>query len=368
MQIRCSELDRLYQCRHSFDLPSYKMSHAAALKGTEQHQLAEKVLREMLKTTFASQEEGYNVKIIGQHRPTIIAKGCDKLEVNTMFYICRIKKTIEYFLKIMKSVPYHEQTKLTVHIEENLSYDLEMINGKYHRLIGTPDCFIVLELHRDNNVKTMVEIFDLKNGEQPVTFANNQLDGYMFLILKNSDLIIKNNKIVNRFSHEWFVNQHIVQFEEDKINSLTFDRIPVNYWCINFQNKVLNAVLNYSWGTGKSCAFCPSKMYCHHAIKTLEQFGTLAKKDRASITNADKKEFIRQKQVIINTLKEIEEHSITFHPDWFEKKERNYKCWIDESKAPQVETPLSPAKALAANPNVRHNVKVITKTTYKLKD
>ena len=186
--IRCSSLPRILKCAHSAYLPQVELESEYAKAGTEQHKMAESVLKKDGKYHY--RDLSYNTQLY-------------------VDYVCNV-----HFPNI--------------HIEKSLSYSLP--NGI--ELTGTPDCALFIEW--------ALHIVDLKTGHQPVDPNNPQMLGYALLALNNYDYPDDINVITLNIIQDGEVKSYRVEkeelelFESRLIKSLsehTFETGDHCNWC-----------------------------------------------------------------------------------------------------------------------------------------
>lgn len=160
--IRCSSLDRVFQCAHSLRLPTFKAPSTYAADGTEKHDRISTIL------TILS---------------TLSGKDDIKIDED-------IKPYIDYIRALNLSV---------FHVEKKLTHDYKDI----YTLSGTPDIF--------GRIKQTLYVIDYKSGFQSVLPTSLQLQGYAYLILKN--------KLFNRVREI-----KLIIFQNDEPEELSLDR------------------------------------------------------------------------------------------------------------------------------------------------
>ena len=131
LNVRCSELDRVFNCAHSLFLPKTSHETQYTIDGTGQHDLAFKYL---------------NSKYINEFD--------DNMNENTRAYCLYLKSKSNELV-----------------LEQSYTEDL----GDFD-LSGHPDAYYI-----DG---TTLEIVDLKNGHNSVSPLTNQLKGYAYLITR----------------------------------------------------------------------------------------------------------------------------------------------------------------------------------------
>jgi len=302
--IRCSELDRLLKCTHYLLLPRIERDTTYASAGRVQHQYAKDVLE-------------------GQKR---------EVDSNTQDYIDYIKNVNQRFDAPCKVIL--EQTFM-------LNLSAKHNNSNYFYVLqGTPDAIIYCWK------KKTIEIVDLKSGYQEVTPFTNQLKGYALLAKR---------KFPNaqKFILSIAQNNEVVSFNFD----------DTEYFLRDFKKKILNILKEGRYKLSKYCLWCSSKLHClkmHNQAKQL-----IANPSREELTTHIK---LLQNETNINKmLTETKEYLTINKPEYFIKKVRRVKVWVEGVDIPTIEKELSPTQALNIDKKYKENITETTKISYKIR-
>lgn len=245
----------------------------------------------------------------------------DEINANTRLYIDTITS-------------YHAKK---LHIEESARHEFPDFI-----LTGTPDCWFVKghTLH----------IFDLKNGENVMIAPNDhQLLAYALLIYHN--MLDETNRLESFHT----IKTHIVQCEKVETYEVDFHELTV------LQAALEKSFRDHSYRIGPSCGWCPSKIHCLKLRGATDE--VLFFKDDDAMHRT-----LKNKSKIEKTLKDMYSVSLKNNPEWFEKKGRNYKQWIDSDNAVFDTKALTPTQALAEGYKVDDRIETVTKYHYVVKN
>ena len=312
LTLRCSSLDRVLNCSHSLRLPKEEDHSVYATAGTEQHRLASEYLIEsqVADAKFLSPRD---------HLETFY-KGMD---ANTKFYV----DYVEHFF----------DPQNMAYIEWSLKVDEKEDS---FILTGTADAIGI-----DRETKTL-HIIDLKSGFEEVLPLTNQLKGYALLAYV-------------AFDTEPIEQIQLTIIQNEEISSITIEPYQLKH----FKDELNDSIISKSYALGDHCRYCPSKIHC---LK-LREFGEGIITSHETNSPYRLLNIVRHKKIIESMLEDSKTYLLKHQPTWFERKTRNLKKWIDESKAPVMDKIMTPAAALKLDKKYESNITKYQSHSYTLK-
>ena len=225
------------------------------------------------------------------------------------------------------------QSHYDVYLMVECSASLEFPN---YILKGTPDCWFIED--------RTLHIFDLKNGETILVEPNClQLLGYAFLLSK---------KHYDNFDT---IKTYIVQNCEVKSYEVETCELEMLKLAIE------KSLKDHTYELGEHCGWCQSKIHCLKMRQQVDNVLTIKDNNAVHAT-------LKHKTKIEKTLKELFITTLSTNPEWFDKKGRNYKEWIDKNKLQIKINHLTPSQALKNGYDVQSNIKTIVKHHYVVKN